>query len=170
MIACHLDVLDPTTLWSIPPLLFGSSACLKQTLSQEDKGLNFIEEPVLSLDNMQQLCDELGFGSGRCVTWLYQKHSEMVHVPPGYIHCVRNLVSCVKLAWDFYTPSKYGSCIQAMGSADGRYSGKHNAPDYYDYMAVESMVLDVASRSAVQWERFLYAQSHEKLRSKSFIA
>ena len=35
-----------------------------------------------------------------------QHHNEVIHVPSGFLHCVRNVKPNVKLAWDFYDYNK----------------------------------------------------------------
>ena len=57
---------------------------------------------LLSLAEAEALQDAIGVGNDyrHKVVVIHQRHGEMVDVPPGWVHQVRNQNTCLKLAWD----------------------------------------------------------------------
>ena len=126
-------------------------------LLQAKRGQKFTKEPRLSLHLLEEMCNDIGAGSSRSVIHLYQLHGQMVHVPPGYIHCVQNLAPCIKLAWDFYNPASFPGYLEALTMAGGKYFGADNARDY---MGPECLISEVAAQRVTNSERFHYLRRH----------
>ena len=56
----------------------------------------------LAIAKAEALQDAIGVGNDyrHKVVVIHQRHGEMVDVPPGWVHQVRNQNTCLKLAWD----------------------------------------------------------------------
>ena len=69
--------------------------------------------------------------AGKPALQIYQQfHGDVVRVPPGRIHCVRNTQPCLKLAWELYDPVNFGLYFEALQNGGTKYFGNDNAADY----------------------------------------
>ena len=67
---------------------------------------------------------------------LYQKAGDMVTVPPGWIHYVRNERDCVKLAYDYFVPENFPLYIRVWRDVIAPYFEAAQ-----DYMAAQDVLL-----------------------------
>ena len=65
--------------------------------------------PLLTDRGVQELQAKLGEQNVRVVL---QQHGDLVHVPPGWMHQVKNLGPCVKLAYDLLKPESAGAYLE----------------------------------------------------------
>lgn len=81
-----------------------------------------------------------GFG-GSSIYHLYQKHGEMITVPPGTIHTVHNLEKCVKLAVEAAEAEHLCLYFQALLVHDNEFFGDLNP---VEYLALPDLVFETA--------------------------
>ena len=75
--------------------------------------------------------------------YLYQKHGDLVTVPPGWWHQVINSAPCVKVAWDKWDPNDifaYMQAIQLLSAANCLAWLAH------DYQSVEPVLVEGAAK------------------------
>jgi hypothetical protein len=96
-------------------------------------------KPSLSTSRLKDLVQDLNSqngGEGAAVKF-EQKPGELVHVPPGWAHYVKNLRPCVKFAFDFYNPAHFPVYVRVW---------KHVVCPFFkgaqgqDYMAVQDVM------------------------------
>ncbi len=109
---------------------------------QERRGHKFAGGERLGEEDLRELCNDLGKGLERAVIPLTQFHGQLVRVPPGYVHLVHNLRSCVKVAWDLYRVENLHLYI-SMLRRNRRYFGDANAQDY---MSSPSYIMEMIKR------------------------
>lgn len=77
-----------------------------------------------------QLEAALGGGCHPAFRVIRQHHAEMVKVPPGTIHQVRNLATCFKLAVETAEAQYLPLYFQALQLYNNQFFGKLNAQEY----------------------------------------
>lgn len=89
---------------------------------------------LLEDHGVQQLRTALGGDNkGRSLLQVkYQQHGQLVHIPPGWLHQVRNLSDNVKVAFEFAEPSRFSMymCSQRYISSSVTNLALGNEPDY----------------------------------------
>lgn len=61
---------------------------------------------------------------------VWQYHGQIVVVPPGTIHCVVNLQTCMKVAWEINDPAHLGLYFQCLHYGGVEFFLEKNAADY----------------------------------------
>ena len=69
-----------------------------------------------------------------------QRHNEVFHVLPGFLHCVRNVKPNVKLAWDFYDYNNL-----PFYASNWRFHSQHGVFVNDDYSGFENVLLFLAN-------------------------
>lgn len=71
---------------------------------------------------------------------LQQRAGERVYVPPGWVHQVTNLRTCLKLAWDTYDVEHFPAYVLLQKELAPLF-GAAMAPDYMGFLPVlETMI------------------------------
>ena len=78
------------------------------------------------------------------VKLLMQRAGDIVHVLPGYIHAVYNLVPCIKLAYDFVASEDVVNTAVSMFEIASGVFGQRMADDYSDVGSRIAEFLDQA--------------------------
>ena len=84
------------------------------------------------MQQLQQLKTEMGVDEqGRpCVLLLEQMDGDMVHVPPGWMHCVINLQPCVKVVMDGFIAANFPAYMDSWRQVRVPYALPDDEPDY----------------------------------------
>jgi hypothetical protein len=93
----------------------------------ESGALKRKKKPLLSLNQVEELRFALGEEN---VIILYQKHGQVVFVPPGYAHQVINLEDCMKMAFDFIDPKLLAEYAVVWRRMICRLAGSGAGDDY----------------------------------------
>ena len=79
---------------------------------------------------------------------VWQHHNDVITVPPGWAHQVVNLKPCLKVAFDFASPSAMPVYAIVHKQVLSRLVGAANTPDYTAWIAgmedvITEMMLDI---------------------------
>ena len=96
---------------------------------ERTKGQKLCDKVELTLEEMSDMCEDSELAQlGVCK--VQQRAGEVVFVPPGWVHWVKNEQACVKFAYDGYDPKLMFAYMQSWEQVASKFTNKSNAPDY----------------------------------------
>ena len=102
--------------------------------------------PLLTEAGIMSLQSVLGNNN---VVVVMQKHGDLVHVPPGWMHQVTNLGPCVKLAFVFLKPGSVGAYLEVYNLVQKHGLFRHFHTDYVGLQVfLKKRLLELAAASS----------------------
>jgi len=109
--------------FSLPPLIKKGECVLH---GEDTKAMKAYALPVLSKEEIEMIHKKFP----TTTVLVQQKHGGVVHVPPGWVHCVTNLSPNWKLARDFFVEEEMPSYAFFLKKIGSRVFGQRMAADY----------------------------------------